>query len=174
MTEFQAEIAVLFKPRDARSSVLYNVPLNTKRVIKLNVLPKVGTDLSIEILHPLSDWLRLTQYAGKIPFTTTLMIDTTGLELASLYKEDLIFTVNGVTVHKEPIYLSIQLYDPSILQEGAMVRVLNSGKKKKNALISILTGLEVIRNFVVAIVFVWLLLLALSIIMLIVSVAISG
>ena len=83
-------------------------------------------------------------------------------------------TVNGVEIHKEPIFLSTQLYDPSLLQGGAVIRPLNPGKKKKNVLISILTALAVIRNFIVAFVFLWLLLLGLLIIMFIVSVAASG
>ena len=171
MTEFQAELAVFFKPKDARSRVLYNVPLNTKRVIKLFIQPKVGSDFSVEILPPQSDWLKLSQHAGKVPFTTTVTIDTTGLEPLSFYKEELVFTVNGVEIHKEPFYISTQLYDPSLLEEGEVVKPLNPGKKKKNILISILTGLEIIRNFVVAFVFLWLLLLGLTIIMVIVSFA---
>ena len=83
-------------------------------------------------------------------------------------------TVNGVEIHKEPIFLSTQLYDPSLLQVGAVIRPLNPGKKKKNMLISILTTLEVFRNFVVAFVFLWLLLLVLSILMLIIGVVASG
>lgn len=83
-------------------------------------------------------------------------------------------TVNGVEIHKEPIFLSTQLYDPSLLQGGAVIRPLNPGKKKKNMLISILTTLEVFRNFVVAFVFLWLLLLVLSILMLIIGVVASG
>lgn len=174
MNDFQAEIAVLFKPGDARSRVLYNVPLNTKRIIKLYIHPKVGTGFSVAILQPQSHWLKLTKHTGKIPFTTTATIDTTGLEPVSLYKENLVFTVNGVEIHKEPIYLSTQLYDSSLLQEGMVVRPLNPGKRKKNVLISILTGLEIIRNFVVTFVFLWLLLLGLLIVMIIVSAVASG
>ena len=174
MTAFQAEIAVFFKPKDARSRVLYNMPLNTKQVIKLSIHPKVGSGFVVEILSPQSDWLKLSQHTGKIPFTTAVTIDTTGLEPVSLYKEELVFTVNGVEIHKEPIFLSTQLYNPDLLQGGAVIRPLNPGKKKKNVLISILTILEVIRNFVVAFVFLWLLLLGLLIIMLIVSAAASG
>jgi hypothetical protein len=174
MNDFHAEIAVLFRPKDARSHVLYNVPLNTKRVLKLSIQPKVGSGFSVEVLQPQSRWLKLSQYTGKIPFTTTVMIDTTGLEPVSVYKEELVFTVNGVAIHQEPIFLSTQLYDPSLLQGGAVFRPLNPGKKKKNVLISILTIFEVIRNFVVAFVFLWLLLLVLSILMLIISVAASG
>ena len=174
MTAFQAEIAVFFKPKDARSRVLYNVPLNTKQVIKLSIHPKVGSGFVVEILPPQSDWLKLSQHTGKIPFTTAVTIDTTGLEPFSLYKEELVFTVNGVEIHKEPIFLSTQLYDPDLLQGVTVIRPLNPGKRKKNAVISILTALAVIRNFIVAFVFLWLLLLGLLIIMLIVSVAASG
>ena len=174
MNDFHAEIAVLLRPKDARSHILYNVPLNTKRAIKLYIHPKVGSNFSVEILQPQSGWLKLSQYTGKIPFTTTVTIDTTGLEPVSVYKEELVFTVNGVEIHKEPIFLSTQLYDPSLLQGDTLVRPLNPGTKKKNFLISILTSLEVIRNFVVAFIFLWLLLLGLLIIMLIVSVAASG
>jgi hypothetical protein len=174
MSEFQAEIAVLFKPKDARSSVLYNVPLCTKRTFKLYIHPKVGTAFSVKILPLRSEWLRLNHDRGEIPFTVTATIDTTGLEPVSLYKEDLIFTVNGVEVHKEPIYLSTQLYESEILAGASLVTWLNPGKRKKNILISVLTLLEIIRNFLVAIVFLWILVLALSLILIIVSVAGSG
>lgn len=174
MSELQAEIAVLFKPKDARSSVLYNVPLHTQRIIKLYIQPKAGTGFLVEILPPQAGWLSLNQYTGKIPFTVTLTIDTTGLEPVSLYKENLIFTVNGIEIHREPIYLSTQLYDPSLLQEGTLIALLNPGKKRKNILISIVTVLNIIRNFTVAIVFLWLLLLALLLVILIVSVAAGG
>ena len=92
MNDFHAEIAVLFRPKDARSHVFYNVPLNTTRMIKLYIHPKVGSDFSVEILQPQSGWLKLSQYTGKIPFTTTVTIDTTGLKPVSVYKEELVFT----------------------------------------------------------------------------------
>lgn len=174
MADLQADIAVIFKPRDARSSKLYNVPLNTKRTIKLLVRPKVGDNFSITIRPPQTVWLTLTQNTGEIPFTTTLIVDTTGLEPATLYKENLIFTVNGVEIHREPIYLSTQLYDPTLLQAGELITPLNPGKKKKNMLVSLMTAMHIISQFLIAIGFLYVLLLVLLLIMLIVSVAGNG
>lgn len=170
MADLQADIAVVFKPRDARSRMLYNVPLNTKRMIKLSILPKVGDNFSIIIHLPQTAWLTLTPNTGEIPFTTTLMIDTTGLEPATLYKESLSFTVNGVEIHREPIYLSTQLYDPTILQARKQMTPLNPGKKKKNILISLMTGIRIISHFIIAIGSLYVLLLVIVIIMLIITI----
>lgn len=170
MRELQADVAVFFRPKDARSRVLYNVPLNTKRAIKLDIRPKVGDDFTVDILQPQACWLRLSQHTGTVPFTLTLAVDTTGLEPVTLYQEDLTFTVNGVEIHREPIYLSTQLYDPTVLQGSELVPVLNPGKKKKNILITMLTGLQLTCNFVVAIGFLYVLLLVAAAILLFITI----
>lgn len=174
MADLQADIAVGFKPRDARSSILYNVPLNTKRTINLSIRPKVGHNFSVAIHSSQTDWLILTQNTGEIPFTTTLIIDTTGLEPATLYKENLIFAVNGVEVHREPIYLSTQLYDSTVLQAGELIAPLNLGKKKKNILITLMTVFQVISHFVIAIGFLYVVLVVIVVILLIISIAANG
>jgi len=170
MADLQADIAVVFKPSDARSRLLYNVPLNTKRMIKLSIRPKVGDNFSVTIRPPQTAWFTLTPNTGEIPFTTTLLVDTTGLEPATLYKENLIFTVNGVEIHREPIYLSTQLYDPMILQAGEPITPLNPGKKKKHILISLMTGMRIISHFIIAIGFLYVLLVVIVIIILIITI----
>lgn len=174
MRNFRADIAVFFDPKDTRSRVLYNVPLETKRVFKLSVKARVGRNFSVEIRQTQSGWIQLSKHVETTPFVTTVQIDTTGLEAVTRYQEDLIFTVNGVEVHREPIYLTTQLYDPQVSQENTVLIPLNIGKKRKNPLISILSGLEVLRNFAVVFIFLWLLLLGLSVAILVTSLFGSG
>lgn len=174
MSNFRADIAVFFDPKDARSRVLYNVPLDTKRVFKLSVRARVGRNFAVEIHQTQSSWIQLSKHAETTPFITTIQIDTTGLEAVTRYQEDLIFTVNGVEVHREPIYLTTQLYDPELSQANTVLIPLNIGEKRKNPLISILTGLEVLRNFAVVFIFLWIFLLGLSVVILVTSLFGSG
>ncbi|MEZ4621183.1 MAG: hypothetical protein R2867_37570 [Caldilineaceae bacterium] len=173
MNDLQVDIAVSFKPQNVRSTVLYNVPLNTKRVAKMIVYPRIGEKFEVEIAQPQSAWLSLTRYGGIVPFSTTLIVDTTHLHAVSLYKEDLHFLVNGVEIHQEPIYLSTKLYDPND-QNVQLIHPFNLPKRKKNFLVTVLTWITVVSNFIVAFGALFVLLIVVLVIILIIALVFSG
>jgi len=163
------EIAVYWEPAHPRSQVWFNVPLKTMRTCKLMIVPRVTDGFSVIIKEPHSSWLRLSKRTGKVPFYTLVTIDTTTLGYGEGFKENLEFQVDGVTVYKEPIYLTTQVYEPT--EEGILQRPfepLHAGKPRRNIFISIYTAISTVYSlafsFVVVLVLVFIICLVLVII----------
>src|SRR5690606_17872696 len=95
------------------SQLWFNVPLNTKCSAKLTIRPRVCEGFSVIIKEPFSPWLKIARRTGKVPFSTIVTIDTTGLSSGEGFKEYLEFQVDSFTVYKEPIYLTTQIYVPT-------------------------------------------------------------
>lgn len=163
------EIAVYWEPAYPRSHVWFNVPIKTLRTCKLVIVPRVAAGFSVIIKEPNSSWLRLSRQTGKVPFYTLVTIDTANLGYGEGFKETLEFQVDGVTVYKEPIYLTTQVYEPK--KEEILQRPfdpLHARKPKRNIFISIYTTISTVYSiafsFVVLLVLVFVICLVLVII----------
>ena len=148
--EWHVDISVSIKPKDARTKVLYNVPIGTERMFRVSVLPRIGRDFAVDIAQPQASWIRLRKESGKVPFTTSVEINTYGLEPASIYMEDLVFAVNGVDIHREPVMLSTQFYDPANLPDVPLYTPLNPGKRKKYLFLSMISAINTVTQFAIA------------------------
>lgn len=174
MNQSLPEIALKWEPAHPRSRLWFNVPLNTKRVAKLTIQSRVGEGIPLIIKEPTSPWLKITKRTGKVPFSTLVMVDTTGLKLGQGFKEVVEFQANNITIHQEPIYLTTQVYDPNeepILQQT--FAPLQVSKPKRNILISIYIAISTAYHIAFSFVVVWLLLLAICIVLVIVMGAMS-
>lgn len=163
------EIAVYWEPTHPRSQVCFNVPLKTTRTCKLMIIPRVTEGFSVIIKEPCSSWLKLSKRTGKVPFNTLVTIDTTNLGYGEGFKEHLEFQVDGVTIYKEPIYLTTQVYEPkeeAILQRS--FAPLHAGKPRRNIFISIYTAFStaysIAFSFVVVVVLIFIICLVLVVI----------
>ena len=147
MSQPTPEIALRWEPPHPRSQVWFNVPLYTRRTVTLIIQPRISEDFSVIIKEPLSTWLKVARRTGKVPFKTTVTVDTSRLGSGEGFKEELEFQVEGVTIYREPIYLTTQLYDPAeeqILQQPFVP--LHASKPRKNILISIYTAISTAYN----------------------------
>jgi hypothetical protein len=169
------EIAIRWEPAHPRSEAWFNVPLNTRRTVSLIIHPRVSEGFLVTINEPLSSWLKISKRIGKVPFKTAVIIDTNGLDYGQGFKEELEFQVDGITIYKEPIYLTTQLYDPtgqSGLQKS--FTTLSASRPRRNPFISIYSAISTTYHIGCSFVIVWILLFVICLLLIIVTAAISG
>src|SRR5258708_5279206 len=118
MNQSISKIALKWEPTQPKSQNLFNIPLNTKKEAKMTNKPREGEGFSVIIKEPASVWLKVAKRTGKVPFSTLVTVDTTGLDFGQGFEEALEFQVNNITIHQEPIYLTTQVYDP--IEEPAL------------------------------------------------------
>lgn len=170
MNQSTPEIAITWNPSHPRSQSWFNVPLNTVCKVELVIQARIGTDFLVVIKKPLSPWLSLSRRTGIVPFRTIVTVDTAGLGYREGHKEELEFQVSGITIYKEPIYLTTQVYDPNE-QQGLQQSFapLDAGRPKRNLFISIFTAISTLYHIGFSIVFMLLVLFVVTIVLVIIG-----
>ena len=168
------DISIKWDKPNLQSEELFNVPLGRKIKLKLNVEGRALEAFYVVIAQPKSSWLSMSKRSGKVPFSVTVIVDTTDLEAAQGYKEILEFRSRGDVIYTEPIYLTTQVYEPQQLETEPYILPLNPGKARRNVFRSILNGSLVIYHLGMAVVYLWLGLLIVSVVLAVIMISFSS
>jgi hypothetical protein len=170
----QRDISIKWDRPNVQSEELFNVPLGKTLKLKLDIEGRSSEAFYVVIAQPKSSWLRLSRTAGRVPFSTTLIVDTNGLESSQGYKEILQFRSHGEVVYTEPVYLTTQVYNAQQLEAEPYALPLNPGRPHRNPFRSLLNGMLVIYHLGLAVVYTVLGLLIISIVLAILMIAFSS
>ncbi len=155
MTIQLRDISIKWDKPNLQSEVLFNVPLSSTIKLKLSVEGRSNETFYVVIAQPKSSWIGLSKTTGKVPFSVTVTVDTTGLEAAQGYKEILEFRSQGEVIYTEPVYLTTQVYEPQQLETEPYVLPLNPGKPQRNPFRGLLNGLSIIYHLGMSIMYLW-------------------
>jgi hypothetical protein len=147
------DISIKWDKPNLRSEELFNVPLRSTVTLKLNVEGRSSEAFYVVIAQPKSSWLSLSRASGKVPFSVTITVDTTGLEAAQGYKEILEFRSQGEVIYTEPVYLTTQVYDSAQLETEPYVLPINPGKPNRNPILGLLNGISIIYHLGMSVVY---------------------
>ena len=149
------EISVTWENPNHRSKELFNVPLNTIIKLKLSVQARTSETFLVVVSARKSSCLTLSKTTGKVPFSTTVIIDTSSLQAGQGYKEVLEFRSRGELLYTEPVYVTTQVYDPQQLVAQPYALPLNPGKPYRNPFRTILNAVSTVYHLCLTVVYVW-------------------
>lgn len=170
----QHDISIKWDRPNVQSEELFNVPLGQTLKLKLHIEGRSNDAFYVFIAQPKSSWLSLSRTTGKVPFSTTITIDTHGLEASQGYKEILEFRSHGEVIYAEPIYLTTQVYNAQQLEVEPYTLPLNPGRPHRNPFRSLLNGILVVYHLGLTVVYIVLGLLIISVVLAILMIASSS
>lgn len=133
MASIAPEIALVWNPKHPQSDVFFDVPIGEERTAKLEVYPRIGTDIRVRFEEPREPWIKI-EYAkpqprghepdsrfeyleidsrisrGKIPpFEVLVIVNTSGLEAGYQYDCFISFSVEETVIWKEPVVVTTEM-----------------------------------------------------------------